>query len=72
MTAGAHQHILTWVKVAYSSFVGIYVPCYWVTHSPWNFLYFRDVALLVTGVTSYMMLDPAIPAFPRGLSSFHG
>jgi hypothetical protein len=98
--------------VAYSSFVAILVPCYWVTYTPWNFLYFCDIALLVTvvaiwiesrllvsmqavaitlpqilwvidllcrllvgvhvtGVTGYM-LDPTIPVFLRGLSSFHG
>jgi hypothetical protein len=107
-----NRRIPVWVKVSYSSFVGIVVPCYWVTYTPWNFLYFCDVALLVTavaiwvespllvsmqavaitlvqmlwvvdllcrlvagvhvtGVTSYM-LDPTIPLFLRGLSSFHG
>src|SRR6266511_2581845 len=112
MTTVAGQRIPIWVKVAYSSFVAILVPCYWMTYSPWNFLYFCDVALLVTavamwiespllvsmqavaitlpqmlwvidllcrlvagvhvtGVTGYM-LDPKIPVFLRGLSSFHG
>jgi hypothetical protein len=112
MTPVANQRIPTWVKVAYSAFVAILVPCYWVTYTPWNFLYFCDVALLatgvalwmespllvsmqavaitlpqmlwvvdllcrlvagvhVTGVTSYM-LDPSIPLFLRGLSTFHG
>ena len=33
-----------WVKVAYSAFVAVVVPCYWVTYSPWNFLYFCDIA----------------------------
>jgi hypothetical protein len=111
-TSGIHRRVPTWGKVAYSSFVAIVVPCYWVSYTPWNFLYFCDVALLVTGVamwiespllvsmqavaitlpqllwvvdllcrlllgvhvtgvTSYM-LDPQIPAFLRGLSSFHG
>lgn len=112
MTAAARQRIPTWVKVAYSSFVAILVPCYWVTYTPWNFFYFCDVALLVTGVAIWMespllvsmqavaitlpqilwvidllcrlvagvhvtgvtgyMLDPKIPVFLRGLSSFHG
>ncbi len=112
MTTVADRHIPTWVKVAYSAFVAVLVPCYWVTYTPWNFLYFCDVALLatavalwmespllvsmqavaitapqmlwvvdlvcrlvagvhVTGVTSYM-LDPSIPLFLRGLSTFHG
>jgi hypothetical protein len=112
MTTAARQHIPTWVKVAYSSFVAIVVPCYWVTYTPWNFFYFCDVALLVTGVAIWIespllvsmqavaitlpqilwvidllsrlvagvhvtgvtgyMLDPKIPVFLRGLSSFHG
>jgi hypothetical protein len=112
MTTVTDRRIPTWVKVAYSAFVAILVPCYWVTYTPWNFLYFCDVALLatvvalwmespllvsmqavaitapqmlwvidllcrlvagvhVTGVTSYM-LDPSIPLFLRGLSTFHG
>src|SRR2546425_11118333 len=112
MTTVATRRIPTWVKVAYSAFVAVLVPCYWVTYTPWNFLYFCDVALLATavalwmespllvsmqavaitapqmlwvvdllcrlvagvhgtGVTSYM-LDPSIPPFLRGLSTFHG
>jgi hypothetical protein len=34
--------------VAYTLFVAVLIPCYWRTYSPWNFLYFCDVALLVT------------------------
>src|SRR5262249_51208355 len=40
--------IPVWVKATYSIFVAFVVPCYWVTYTPWNFLYFCDVALLVT------------------------
>ncbi|HET7617022.1 MAG TPA: hypothetical protein VFK20_00830 [Vicinamibacterales bacterium] len=36
-----------WFKVAYTIFVAVLVPYYWVTYTPWNFLYFCDVALLV-------------------------
>jgi hypothetical protein len=38
------------VKLLYSAFVALVVPLYWVTYSPWNFLYLCDVALLVTVV----------------------
>jgi hypothetical protein len=48
------QRIPTWVKVAYSAFVMIVVPSYWVTYSPWNFLYFCDIALLVTAVAIWI------------------
>ncbi len=54
MTTVAGQRIPTWVKLAYSSFVAILVPCYWMTYSPWNFLYFCDVALLVTVVAIWI------------------
>jgi hypothetical protein len=36
------------VKIVYTVFVAVLVPYYWVTYTPWNFLYFCDVALLLT------------------------
>jgi hypothetical protein len=54
MTTLTNRRIPTWIKVAYSSFVAILVPCYWVTYAPWNFLYFCDVALLVTAVALWI------------------
>jgi hypothetical protein len=36
------------VKLPYTLFVAVLVPYYWVTYSPWNFLFFCDVALLMT------------------------
>jgi hypothetical protein len=42
------------VKLLYSAFVAIVVPLYWVTYSPWNFLYFCDVALLVTAMAIWI------------------
>jgi hypothetical protein len=54
MTSGVNRRIPTWVKVAYSAFVAILVPCYWATYTPWNFLYFCDVALLVTVVAIWI------------------
>jgi hypothetical protein len=45
MTRG---HIPIALKIAYSAFVAVLVPYYWVTYTPWNFLYFCDVALIVT------------------------
>jgi hypothetical protein len=37
-----------WLKVAYTIFVVILVPTYWASWSPANFLWFCDVAVLVT------------------------
>jgi hypothetical protein len=42
------------VKLAYSAFVVVLVPSYWVTYSPWNFLYFCDLALLITAVALWI------------------
>src|SRR5436309_4260073 len=47
-SAGTNRRIPLWVKVAFSLFVSMLVPYYWVTYTPWNFLFFCDVALLMT------------------------
>src|SRR2546425_11918214 len=54
MMTVTNRRIPIWVKVAYSAFVVILVPCYWVTYSPWNLLYSCDIALLVTGVAIWI------------------
>ncbi|MGC3967705.1 MAG: hypothetical protein QM775_10135 [Pirellulales bacterium] len=38
------------VKLAYTAFVAVLVPVYWRDYGPTNFLYFCDVALLLTVV----------------------
>lgn len=43
-----------WVKVVYTAFVAMVVPYYWMTYTPWNFLYFCDIALLVTVVALWV------------------
>ncbi|MBB4196645.1 hypothetical protein CCR94_20350 [Rhodoblastus sphagnicola] len=37
-----------WLKLAYSAFVAVLVPVYWHNYGPANFLYFCDMALLLT------------------------
>ncbi len=37
-----------WLKLIYTAFVAVLVPYYWTAYGPMNFLYFCDVALLVT------------------------
>jgi hypothetical protein len=37
-----------WLKLAYTTFVAVLVPCYWVQVGPQNFLWACDIALLVT------------------------
>ena len=36
------------LKIAYSIFMIVFVPCYWLAYGPTNFLYFCDIALFVT------------------------
>ena len=54
MTIVAKQHVPYSVKLLYSAFVAIVVQLYWVTYGPWNFLYFCDVALLVTAMAIWI------------------
>ena len=54
MTMPVGRRIPIWVKVAYSAYVIVVVPCYWVAYTPWNFLYFCDIALLVTAVAIWI------------------
>ena len=58
------QAVPLWLKIVYSAFVAVVVPCYWVTYTPWNFLYFCDVALLVTlaGIWTESALLVSIPS----------
>src|SRR5262245_37450599 len=37
-----------WLKLAYTAFMAVLVPVYWYYYGPTNFLYFCDVALLLT------------------------
>jgi hypothetical protein len=42
------SRIPLWVKVLYTAFVAVLVPVYWNSYGPTNFLYYCDVALLLT------------------------
>lgn len=37
-----------WLKLAYTAFLAVLIPVYWINYGPTNFLYFCDVALLLT------------------------
>src|SRR6201989_519371 len=37
-----------WIKIIYSAFMAVLVPVYWYYYGPTNFLYFCDVALILT------------------------
>ena len=44
----AVQLIPLWLKITYSGFLAVMIPVYWMNYGPTNFLYFCDVALLLT------------------------
>ncbi|MGB6535879.1 MAG: hypothetical protein WBF58_07950 [Xanthobacteraceae bacterium] len=42
------SRIPLWLKVAYTAYVAVLVPVYWHYYGPTNFLFFCDVALILT------------------------
>ena len=46
--AATVRRVPTALKLGYSAFTAVLVPCYWVLYGPSNFLYFCDIALLLT------------------------
>ena len=51
------------LKVVYTAFVAVLVPYYWMTYSPWNFLFFCDVALLLT-LPALWLESPLLMSLP--------
>ena len=47
------------LKLAYSLFVVVLVPYYWMTYSAWNFLFFCDFALLL-GLVALWLESPLL------------
>ena len=52
-----------WVKLGYSAFVAVLVPIYLTTYGPTNFVYFCDVALLLTLAALWLEL-PILAGMP--------
>ena len=52
------------LKIAYTGFLAVMIPIYWINYGPTNFLYFCDVALLLTliGVWRENALLVSLPA----------
>ena len=44
----APKRLPLWLKLAYSAFMAVLVPVYWHYYGPTNFLYFCDMALILT------------------------
>ena len=36
------------IKIVYTAFMGVLIPVYWINYGPANFLYFCDIALILT------------------------
>lgn len=47
MSASPHGHISLWLKLAYTLFVAVLIPPYWIQYGPQNFLWACDIALLL-------------------------
>lgn len=43
-----------WTKLSYTAFVAVLVPHYWQAYGPTNFIYFCDIALLLTCVAMWL------------------
>src|SRR5205823_3851830 len=52
-----------WLKIVVTLFVAVLVPIYWRAYGPTNFLYFCDVALLMT-VAALWLESPLLASAP--------
>ncbi len=59
----ATSRVPLWVKLVYTAFVAVLVPKYWMDYGPTNFLYFCDVALLMT-VAAVWLESPLLASMP--------
>lgn len=64
LATNGSPRIPLWLKAAYTAFMAVLIPVYWANYGPTNFLYFCDVALLLTlvGVWKESPLLISMPA----------
>lgn len=62
--SAAARRVPLWLKLAYTAFLAVLVPVYLANYGPTNFLYFCDVALLLTlaGIWTENALLVSLPA----------
>jgi hypothetical protein len=57
------RSIPLWLKVLYTAFVCVLVPVYWRDYGPTNFLYYCDLALLMTAAALWLE-SPLLASMP--------
>jgi hypothetical protein len=62
-TSASTQRLPLWLKLAYTGFMAVLVPVYWSKYGPTNFLYFCDVALLLT-LAAVWLESPLLASIP--------
>jgi hypothetical protein len=62
-TTAAERRIPLWLKLAYTGFMAVLIPVYWTSYGPLNFLWFCDIALLLTLVAVWTE-SPLIASIP--------
>jgi hypothetical protein len=53
-SASPVRRVPLWLKVVYTAFMAMLIPAYWYHYGPTNFLYFCDVAILITLVAIWI------------------
>ena len=67
MMTQAASRVPLWLKVAYTAYMAVLVPVYWHYYGPTNFLYFCDVALLLTLIAIWPENAPLISMCTVGI-----
>ena len=70
--ASTQHRIPVWLKIAYTAFMAVLVPVYWVNYGPTNFLYFCDIALFfaLVAIWTESRLLASIPTVGIALPQF--
>jgi hypothetical protein len=63
MVAAAPARIPLAAKLAFTAFMAVMVPFYWITYGPTNFLYFCDVAMFLT-LAALWTESPLVASIP--------
>ena len=68
----ASNRVPLWLKLAYTAFMAVLVPVYWHYYGPTNFLYFCDLALLITLVGIWIESPLLVSMCAVGISGTAG